>query len=234
MPERTRRPVTASLLALALLVGLAQGEGEISVSGSGVAFGTPDMAIIELGHSTSDADVGAALARADAAVRAVRVALEALGVAPLDVRTTTYTVWREERWSDRGVPVEPLFRVTHLLEVVVRDVEQVGAVIVGATAAGANQIGGLRFTVDDPRALEATARRLAFEAAREVAEQLAALAGATLGRATDIAEHSATPRVPVAERAVMVLADAEAAAPVSGGQLAVVVRLEVRFALLHD
>jgi uncharacterized protein YggE len=35
--------------------------------------------------------------------------------------------------------------------------------------------------------------------------------------------------VPVAERAIMVVADA--AAPVTGGQLAVEVRLEVRFAL---
>jgi uncharacterized protein len=102
-------------------------------------------------------------------------------------------------------------------------------VIVATTAAGANQIGGLRYTFQDPRALEERARRLAFEAASEKARQLADLAGALLGPALHIVEAVGAPLVPVAERAIMVVADA--AAPVTGGQLAVEVRLEVRFAL---
>jgi uncharacterized protein len=229
MAARHVRLALVPLLALLVVTAPALAAGEIVVGATGLAYGTPDLAVIELGHQTSDPDVGTALARADTAVRAVRAALDELGIDPLDVRTTTYTVWREERWTDRGQPADPVFRVTHLLEIVVRDVERVGEVIVATTAAGANQIGGLRYTVQDPRALEERARRLAFEAASEKARQLADLAGALLGPALHIVEAVGAPLVPVAERAIMVVADA--AAPVTGGQLAVEVRLEVRFAL---
>jgi uncharacterized protein len=229
MAARRPRLALVPLLALLLLIGPALAAGEIVVGATGIAYGTPDLAVIELGHQTSDPDVGTALARADAAIRAVRNALDELGVDPLDVRTTSYTVWREEHWTDRGQPAEPVFRVTHLLEVVVRDVERVGAVIVATTAAGANQIGGLSYTAQDPRALEERARRLAFEAAHAKARQLADLAGAALGPALHIVEAAGAPLVPVAERAAMAFADA--AAPVTGGRLAVEVRLEIRFAL---
>jgi uncharacterized protein len=190
-------------LWLVLIVGLsfgqAVGEGAqvvperhaaITVNGTGVVWAEPDQAVVELGWSGVDADVGAAVAEGNEVIAAIRDAAVALGVDPLDVRTTGFHVWREERYDDRDGPRLVGFRVSHMLQVVLRDVELVGELIAAATEAGANQVGGIAFTVADRHALEQEARVLAFASARQRAEQLAALAGANLGSAIEIEELS--------------------------------------------
>jgi uncharacterized protein len=229
MPRTTRRPrALVPVVLLLLLAGYALA-GEIAVTASGVAHGPPDMATLDVGYTTTDADVAAALAEADAAITAVRAALEAGGVDPLDVRTTTFSVWREERFEDRQGPTVVVYRVTHHLQVTVREVEAVGVLLVAATEAGANYVGGIEFSVQDARELQAAARREAFEAALVKARQLADLAGLTLGDVVNVVEAApGAPVMPFAERSALTLGDA--GAPVTGGRLAVEVRLEVVFA----
>jgi uncharacterized protein len=179
-----RLPLTLALLA-ALSVVLA---AEITVTGSGVVWAEPDQATVEVGWSGVEPDVGAAVAGAEEAIAQVRAALEATGIAPEDVRTTGYFIWPEERWNEDGEPNLVGYRVTHSLQVTVRDVDALGRVITAATEAGANQVGGVGFTVADPGALEGEARAAAFAAARARAAELAALAGQSLGEATAIEE----------------------------------------------
>jgi uncharacterized protein YggE len=54
-------------------------------------------------------------------------------------------------------------------------------VLAAVTAAGANNIYGVQFSVADPVALEAEAREKALHDARQRAESLAQLSGLTLG-----------------------------------------------------
>ncbi len=226
----SRSALVACVLTLALLAGHALA-GEIAVSAHGVAHGAPDMATLDVGFTTTEADVAEGLAQADAAIAAVRAALTAEGVDPADVRTTVFSVWREERFEDRQRPAAIVYRVTHHLQVTVRDVDAVGRLLVAATEAGANHVGGIHYTIAAAGELEAEARREAFAAAREKAEHLAELAGLTLGRAHHIAEGVlGGPIVPM-ER-TFALADGRGGAPVAAGQLAVEVWLEVRFETL--
>jgi uncharacterized protein len=221
-----RALIVVALLSLLPSLALA---GEIAVRASAVAYGAPDMATLEVGFTTTDEDVSAGLARADAAIAAVRAALEARGVEERDVRTTTFAIWREERYGVREgpEPVAVAYRVTHHLQVTVRDVGAVGAIIVAATEAGANHVGGIHFRVQDPREWEAAARRDAFAAARDKATQLAALAGLTLGDPTQIVEHGGLSAPVVQERAMF-----DAASPVAPGMLAFEIVLEVSFGTL--
>ncbi len=188
------RKTVISLVALALALGAttahALGEGEIIVTGTGTVWAEPDQAVVELGWSGVDAEVGEAVAQGNAAIAAIRGAAEALGIDPLDVRTTGFFVWREERWDERGEPRMVGYRVSHTLQVVVRDVDTVGALITVATEAGANQVGGITFTVADREAIEQEARAAAFAAAHQRARELAELAGRTLGPAARIEEVS--------------------------------------------
>jgi uncharacterized protein len=225
-----------ALLALASLGGVAAaseiapgepGRGIISVTGSGVVWAEPDQAVVELGWSGVETEAGAAVAEASDAVASIRAAIEALGVDPLDVRTTGYFVWREERWDDRGEPRLIGYRVSHTLQVVVRDVDVVGTLISTATAAGANQVGGVTFTVAERGILESEARAAAFEAARQRAVELAALAGLRLGPAIEVEEVSrSAPGIvePMLDMAGL------GGAPVAAGRHAVEVVVRVTFA----
>lgn len=222
-----RAGAALALLALLSLLAGAARAGEIAVSASGVAYGPPDMASLDVGFTTAEEDVGEALDAADAAIRSVRAALANRGIDDRDVRTTVFTVWREERFDDRQTSPSVVYRVTHHLQVTVRDVESVGEVLVAATDAGANHVGGIRFSVLDARELEATARTRAFEAALDKARQLARLAGVELGPPTAVVESGPGAPIGLVERSAVALSDA--GAPVEAGQLAVEVRLEVRF-----
>ena len=164
--------------------------GAITVTGSGVVWAEPDQAVIEVGWSGVDAEVGTAVAAADDAIAAIRAAVEASGVDARDVRTIGFFVWREDRWDEGDAPRLVGYRVTHSLQVVVRDVDAVAALITAATDAGANQIGGISFTVADRQTLEGEARAAAFASARRRALELADLAGLRLGAVAEVEELS--------------------------------------------
>jgi uncharacterized protein len=214
-----------SILAASLLAGLALA-AEITVHGTGTVWTEPDQATLEVGWTGVEPDVAAAVAQADAAVLAIRDALAELGIDPLDVRTTAYSIWREERWDDSGEPRLAGYRVHHALQVLVRDVDAIGVAIAAATDAGANQIGGVAFSVADPHTLETEARAAAFAAARARAVELADLMNVALGRATLVEEVDPTAVFP------MGVMDGRGGpgAPIATGRYAVEVTVRVTFA----
>jgi len=66
--------------------------------------------------------------------------------------------------------------------------------------AGANLVGGITFTVDDPQGVEDEGRELAVIDARRRAEELAKLNGVTLGPVVQISEVITGAPSPVAVR----------------------------------
>lgn len=241
LPQRSySRPVhvVAALLALlALFTSVSVGRAQaavgtaaspvISVSGTGVAFGTPDLAVLEVGVSVYGEDVRTAMAEADELMSAVRDAVIAAGVTPADVRTTSLNVWRDERTNQDGEVVIDRYQVSHSYQVQVRDVDAVGEVLAAAVEAGANSIGGISFTIADPVALATEARELAMADAAATAGQLAALAGVSLGPVTAISELGPRPAgAPMGARYEMA-----ALSSVEGGQLAVSVTVDVSYAI---
>src|SRR5690606_27060232 len=73
------------------------------------------------------------------------------------------------------------YRVGNMVTVVVRAVDTLGATLDRVVKAGGNQVHGITFGFSDPTALQDQARERAMQDARRKAEQLARLAGATLG-----------------------------------------------------
>jgi len=205
----------------------ATAQAAITVTGTGVAYGTPDLAILELGVTVVGPDVRTALADADSVMSAVRDALLAAGVEQDDVRTVGLNVWRDERTNENGEVTLERYQVNHSYQVRVDDVSAVGVVLAAAVDAGANSIGGITFTIKDPEALAAEARALAMADAAATADQLAELAGVTLGRVTSIEEggSGAIGGHPAGARF-----EAAALSSVESGQLAVSVTLSVTYA----
>lgn len=133
-----------------------------------------------------------------------------------------------------AVPTAPLVKLpqgfytaTNSVEVTIRNLDTAGKVLSAATGAGANQLYGIRFEIEDPSALQAEARKKAVEDARARAERLAQLAGVKLGPAVSITElDGGGGPVPMFAMAKM-----DSAAPVERGELTVTSTVQIVFAL---
>ena len=85
-------------------------------------------------------------------------------------------------------PAQEGYRVSNMLQVTVRDVEQAGDVLDAVVEAGANQAYGVTFTVSDQNKWQSEARKEAVADAKARAGELAALVGLELGEVLSVSE----------------------------------------------
>ncbi len=203
---------------------------QITVVGSGEAFGEPDEAQVQIGVETFAESVSAATSENEAAIQQILAALEAQGIAKEDIQTTNYNIWAEQRYGDNGPEGVAGYRVNNQVNVTIRDINQVGEVIGAATEAGANAIYGIYFTVSDPTALQEEARAAAVADAKARAESLAGLNGLEVGEAIIISEVINQTPFPMPAMGGGVMMEAAAGAPsISPGQLSVQMQVQVTF-----
>ncbi len=221
--------LAASLLGITAFAqnGATAAQRGIVVQGSGVVMGQPDIVRVELGVDVVAADLASAMARADEDMAAVRDVVLAAGVAQEDIRTQTYSIWREDVRDANNVVTGARYHVNHSYQVTVRALDAIGALLPAAVEAGANSVGAIQFALSDPAALQSQARAAAMDDARRRAEELAAAGGVTLGAPLEIVEGSFTQLQPSAAFARTMASSA----PVEGGQLAVSVDVTVRYAI---
>lgn len=220
----------ATLLAAGATTASAQAgpASGLLVHGSGTVYGEPDVAVLTLGVDVTEPEVKSALTSADHAMQAVRQVFVAGGVPPQDIRTAAFNVWREDIRDRNGAVTGERYHVVHSYQVTVRKLGQLGDLLGAAVDAGANNIQGIQFRIQDPSALRAQARDVAMRDARKQAEQLATLAGVILGKPVSIEETSSPVTSPAPALAA---ARMGGAAPVEGGQLAVEAHVTVRYAI---
>jgi len=198
----------------------------IVVSGTGNVTATPDLAYINLGVDSVNADVTVAVDDANARMQAILDALKGAGIDEADIRTDVYNIYQDYLYQD-PTAAEPqrVFRVSILVNVTVRDITQVGALLTTALEAGANAVNGITFAIADRAAFEAEARKLALADARTKADQLAGEIGVTI-----VAPHKVEEYVnfggPVAYDAAQ---GRGGAAPVSTGSLTVSLSVTVTY-----
>jgi uncharacterized protein YggE len=203
--------------------------GTITVTGMGEASGAPDVANLTLGVQIVDADIKAAFAGANAQIEQVIDAIVAVGVAESDIRTSGLNIYQEQQpmGPESGATTASRYYVSNQVLVTVRDITKVADVINAAVEAGANNLYGLDFSIDDHAALETTAREDAFADAQERATALATLAGVTLGEVQSITEmNNGGFFPPTADRAM-----GGGGAAIQPGQLQVNVQLQVTFGI---
>lgn len=227
-----------SALVLAVVPTVAQEQEDIvpntiTVVGLGTASGAPDVANLEIGVETVDADLGTAYDNTNTRIDDVISALVDAGVAREDVRTVGLNVYQDRyggpnpQMSESGEPT-PVYVVSNNVRVTVRDIDNVPAVLNAAIEAGATQVYGLNFAIDDSDALASDARAAALEDARQKAQELAQLAGVELGSIISIVETEAG-FDPYNQMARDVGGGSGAGASIEPGQLSVNVRLRVTF-----
>jgi uncharacterized protein YggE len=188
------------LLMGLLTVGCGAGGGigqtderlTLSVTGYGEASGAPDLAHAQLGVSVVDPNIDSAINQANATIERITNAVVSQGVNSSDVMTSHYSVWNEEVYDHQtGIPTgEIRYRVEINLAITVRDVNSIGQLIAAGLDAGATNVTGINFTIDDITALESEARDKALVDVWDRAEKLAQGLGMRLGNPISVGEGS--------------------------------------------
>ncbi len=212
--------------------GADQNATGIAVSGTGEVTGVPDTLTVSIGVSVLRPSVDRAVADAAEKADALISALKSAGVAEKDIQTANYSIFPEYDYRGEGQELRG-YRVNNTVVAKIRDVDAAGSVIDAATSVGGDDVivQGVSFSIDDDSALVEAARAKAFDDARKKAEQLASLAGVSLGAPISITESfSSVPPIPYFGRAEALGAD-QAVTPIEPGQQAVTVTVSVRFAI---
>jgi uncharacterized protein len=203
--------------------------GTIVVSGTGRVAVQPDVADLRLGVTVMKPTVEGARAEAAATMGAILAAVDAAGVARVDVRTAMLSVQPRYDYRDDRAPALTGYEIANLVEVSVRDLTRLGEIVDATLGAGATSLDSLTFRVADPAPAERQARVLAMTEARSRADVLAEAAGLTIAGVSDIVEGSPVqPPIPVAKAERMALA-ADVATPVEAGTLEVSVSVTVTY-----
>ena len=121
------------------------------------------------------------------------------------------------------------YDASNTVRATIRDLDQAGAIVDAAVAAGANQVYGPSLTVSDTEAQYSAAVDAAFDDALERAQAIADKAGVTLGEPVAIVEGGGGGAVPYYERGGFEAAAADVA--VEPGTQDVGATLTVTFAI---
>lgn len=161
----------------------------ITVVGEGKVRVEPDTARVTIGVEVLRPSVREAADANTAILDAVVGALSEAGIADEDIQTSGFSVYSERFGPEGPLPDDKVnYRVSNNVVVTVRDLEQTSSIIDSAIEAGANNIYGVEFILDDTTAVESEARAAAVESAIAKAAELAELNGVAVGEVISISE----------------------------------------------
>jgi hypothetical protein len=190
----------------------------ISVTGSGKAYLTPDIAYISIGVHTEDKDAAKAVATNNNQSQKVSAALKSFKIEAKDIHTTNFSIYPQQQYDPNGKLQGILYVVDNTVYVTLRDLDKVGELLNAVVEAGANSINGIQFDTSDKSKALSEARKDAVTDAQAQAKELAQAAGVTLGAIQSISTSGGVP-TPVFEGkgggALMTAVEA----PISPGQV---------------
>jgi uncharacterized protein len=223
--DTMKKSLLMVLLSFLVSMGLAQMDTTgITVTGTGTTYGEPDMAIVDLGVDSVDADIIVASNKTDEVVKKLLETFKQLGIDEKDVRTSYFNTFRETPYGTDGSPGEAVYHVQNIMSITVRDITRVGQLVTDSIAAGANVVNNIQYTLSNSSELEGEARTLAMQNATSKAQELAELAGVDLGDIVMITDVSYAVPVPMPYAR-----EAAAPASIAAGQLGVTATITVRF-----
>lgn len=182
----------------------------------------PDMAAINLGVSTEAATAAAAMAANSAEMSRVLAALKGAGLAAKDIQTSNLNLSPKYVYAQNQPARLTGYTASNDVRVIVHDLARLGAAVDATVAAGANQVNGISFGLNDRTAAESAARAQAVRALQAKAEEYARATGYRLQRLVSISEgvSVAGPR-PLAVPMLQSRMAAAQSVPVSEGELTV-------------
>lgn len=216
------------LAAAAMLTQPAAAEVEVQATGPVIALSItesveldPDIANLSAGVTTVAPTAVEAMEQNNTRMEQVIAALEAQGIDEDDIQTSGVNLSVDYEWDDatrqqrfRG------YRVANRVNVTVRQITRTGRILDTLVRVGANDIGGIGWSIDDPIPAQEQARTAAFASGRDRALNYARLAGYTDVRLLEISENYIAGRpMPYSDQIVVTSAARNESMPIRPGQV---------------
>lgn len=207
-------------------------QNQIYVSGTATIKAMPDIATIQIGVQTFHENVEEAVAENNRKAADIIAAMRQQGVAEKDIQTSRFNIYPQRDYKNNRPDRIIGFQVDNTISATVRDLDAIGKVLQATIDAGANNINGLNFSVDDPTSLRDEARAEAIKDARRRADVMAEAAGIEVGKVISITETSYPG--PIIARKSFDAAAFEGAVPIQPGELELTIQVQVVFAIAED
>ena len=158
-------------------------------------------------------------------------ALSGAGVAENDIQTSDFSIYPRQEYDAQGQPTgEITYVVSNTVSVTVRDLENTGSVLDAAVQAGANNIFGIQFDIEDREAAQQQAMTAAMANAQARAEVLAEAAGVELADILSLQTYlGSNSPIPYGRSFDMAVQEAAMSVPVSPGEMQIMVDVSVVF-----
>ncbi len=230
-----QKAVAAVLLAIIFVAGpmtarAAELEQAVSVQGAAERQVEPDFAYVTVGVQSEAATVEAARVQNQAAMQGVAAAAMNAGIPKNKIRTSRLQITPIYSEANRPKRVISGYAMQNQITVEIRDLDKLGEVIDAMLSAGANQLNGVRFAVENEVALQEDLLREAVQDGRRRAAVIAQAGGRSLGGLLR-ASVGAAPAVQAADAAQFRLPGKGGDTPVFGGTMRVLVEAQLVFAL---
>lgn len=167
-----------------------QTKNYLSVNGRGKVLVQPDTAIVSLGIQTQGSTSKEAQEKNTLQTKQVTDALITLSIDRKDIQTEWYNIYPQYDYSEGGNNKITGYQADHNLNVTVKNLERVSAVLDKATEVGANSVTNVSYSVQNKESALDQARELAAKDAKAKAEKLGKIFSFTLGKVTSVNEYS--------------------------------------------
>ncbi|UVI38531.1 SIMPL domain-containing protein [Qipengyuania spongiae] len=148
----------------------------------------PDLATVGTGVTTKAPTAVEALRRNSAEMERLVQMIRALGIAAEDIQTARINLNAQYDYRNNQSPRFTGYQASNQVTVKLREVERVGEVLDAFVSAGATNINGPYFSIENDVEAKATARRRALERGQKQAEDYARIAGYRGVRLVQVAE----------------------------------------------
>lgn len=191
----------------------------------------PDVAQIGAGVVTRAPSAREAVRQNAEAMERVIAQLRRIGIDRKDIQTSNFNLspqYRYDRENERQIFTG--YNCSNNVSVRLRDMERIGEALDALIEAGANNVNGPSFMLEDDMEAKAEARGNAFKRGRQMAENYAAMAGYSGVRLLEVSESVRT-FGPIREE-IQVMASraaADAATPIEPGEVGTGVTVHVKY-----
>lgn len=193
----------------------------------------PDLATVTAGVTSQATTAVVAMQRTATAMDAVVKRIKALGIADEDIQTTGIELGAQYDYDQaQRRNVFRGYQASNRVSVILRKVPDTGRVLDALVAAGATDISGPSFSIDDDTAPRAQARKAALDKAKAQAEEYARWAGYSGVRLLQVSELVNPGRpMPYMERDAVMTQAAKAPSPIEPGLVGTSVTVTVSYEL---
>jgi uncharacterized protein len=168
-------------------------QSTFDVSGQGEVTTAPDRAEINLGIQFTENTVARAQEKGNQTINKITEDLKALGIEKADIKTINYSLYPS--YDYQGGQRITGYNLNVSLQVKIKDFTKITQVVDTSTKDGANQVGGISFTLSDEKKqdVENQVREQAVKRAKEKADTLSRISGVRLGKIVNVIENGNSP-----------------------------------------